>query len=169
MARNLLLYSKQMMRQEFTAKRLQNSAQGFNPGSDVPKKCAPKVAPESNLQTVGVADRLTNASYGFWRPCEAHDNRPRARFSAARSDGVVDWALFEVDPRREVEGFSGRPQPRARVQFGQSAEHLYSNTPVPQRHYSSTRTMLMRPFRTLHRTMPDPGLKPWAESATASR
>jgi hypothetical protein len=71
MARNLLRYSKQMMRQEFTAKRLQDSAQGFNPGSDVPKKWAPRVAPERTFNPAvprsnsGRARCLSNVACGL--------------------------------------------------------------------------------------------------------
>jgi hypothetical protein len=155
MARNLLRCSKQMMRQEFTAKRLQDSAQGFNPGSDVPKKCAPKVAPERSLQTVGVADRFTNASYGFWRPfstsnpADAGCNSGRARVPARREQVYVinlvkPWIL--VCPGARIRRIA---RTRSLPVAGLAA--------LPGR-------KTMRSFRALHKTMPNPGLKPWAES-----
>jgi hypothetical protein len=60
-----------MLGREYAAKRLKDSARGFSPGLDVPKKSVPMVVPECILQTVVVGDRFTKALYDFWRPFRA--------------------------------------------------------------------------------------------------
>src|SRR5580693_3576381 len=58
-----------MIGQRFTRRGgLQDSAQGFNPGFNGPRRCAPKVAPERGLSLpVVVAKRVACTSYTVWR------------------------------------------------------------------------------------------------------
>jgi hypothetical protein len=71
----------------FTAKRLQNLAQGFNPGLVVSARCALKVAPEWYSVRVSCRVKELAAPLEIWCPC-------RARRSQNLHPGLKPWATF---------------------------------------------------------------------------